>query len=363
MQRDMHYYGTYAMARAAGLTVETARVIATAAQYVDDNANEKTVRMGDGARIDVMATAHHTFDTDNIDEKDQRHVWVPFHFLPGNKGASYTERLMCRKDGEMAREMVTHALAKAGEPYAVELMGVTAHVYADTFSHYGFSGISSRRNRVDNTTIELHGLGDEIETYIRKKADEFFIEHGKYGGMLENFRAFALDAVEKLSGALGHGSVATYPDRPYLEWSFKYEDGGALSKRDNRTTFLEGCAALHDMFSRFAAARPDLKDAAGRKFSTIEGAVKDVLAVQADCDGRIEAWREAVKKGRVIAGKGEYIPGYDEKDWHKQCKVLAKWDDSGKALSVPVFRFYQAAAVHRTYVLRELMPAHGLVID
>jgi len=34
----MHYYGTYAMARAAGLNRGASIIIATAAQFVDDNA-------------------------------------------------------------------------------------------------------------------------------------------------------------------------------------------------------------------------------------------------------------------------------------------------------------------------------------
>ena len=28
-----------------------------------------------------------------------------------------------------------------------------------------------------------------------------------------------------------------------------------------------------------------------------------------------------------------------------------------------IWRFYQAAAVHRTYVLRDLLPKHGLIVD
>jgi len=44
MQEDMHYYGTYAMARAAGLKVKDAKVVAYAAQYVDDStANDSEV--------------------------------------------------------------------------------------------------------------------------------------------------------------------------------------------------------------------------------------------------------------------------------------------------------------------------------
>ena len=36
MQYDMHYYGTYAMAAAAGIPKRDAESIATAAQFVDD---------------------------------------------------------------------------------------------------------------------------------------------------------------------------------------------------------------------------------------------------------------------------------------------------------------------------------------
>ena len=36
MQKDMHYYGVYAMARAAGMRVGPAEIVATASEYVDD---------------------------------------------------------------------------------------------------------------------------------------------------------------------------------------------------------------------------------------------------------------------------------------------------------------------------------------
>ena len=42
MQLDMHYHGTYAMARAAGLTPDAAKMIATCAQFVDDNVAQVT---------------------------------------------------------------------------------------------------------------------------------------------------------------------------------------------------------------------------------------------------------------------------------------------------------------------------------
>ena len=37
-------------------------------------------------------------------------------------------------------------------------------------------------------------------------------------GLIANMKSWL---VETVSGALGHGAVATYPDRPYLRWSFE----------------------------------------------------------------------------------------------------------------------------------------------
>ena len=155
MQKDMHYYGTYAMARAAGLAPKVCRTIATAAEFVDDNGDKETIEFPDGGRLDFVPTAHHAADIENIDRHDQRLVWVPFHFIPGNEGRSMSERLLCRKDSEIAREMIDHNLSLADKPFGLHLAGITAHVYADTFSHYGFSGVSSRWNRIDTSSVEF----------------------------------------------------------------------------------------------------------------------------------------------------------------------------------------------------------------
>ena len=61
MQIDMHYYGVYAMARAAGLTSEASGRIATASELVDNNAKEEHVEFGDRGRLGLMPTAHCCF--------------------------------------------------------------------------------------------------------------------------------------------------------------------------------------------------------------------------------------------------------------------------------------------------------------
>ncbi|MFT4928740.1 MAG: hypothetical protein ACI8WB_004860, partial [Phenylobacterium sp.] len=113
MQVDMHYYGTYAMARAAGLKADVCKIIATAAEFVDDNAGHQNLNAKDKGHLHVTATAHHSVDGDNLENDDQRLVWVPFHFLPGNEGDSYELRLQCVKDSDIAREMLQHHLSRA----------------------------------------------------------------------------------------------------------------------------------------------------------------------------------------------------------------------------------------------------------
>ena len=458
MQIDMHYYATYAMARAAGIEPDDARIIATSAQFVDDNIAQSYVEFRDGSRIDQEATAHHPISLSNRDDRDQRRVWVPFHFIPGHVGDGYTERLKCRMDSPVVRELRDHHLTYADRGFALHLLGITAHVYADTFSHYGFSGVSSRGNRVDNSSFRFHEevedadditapLSPEMRRYVTETADRFFKARGDQGELLTNVKSWL---AENLSGALGHGSVATLPDRPYLVWSFDYErpdaQVGRRSTRNNPATYLEGCRALHDMFREFVemsgveifyrvSARiwanpvsschitllvgcsllppnrkstgnrtirttPTLRGAIpssrtetrtpnpllpmdlhysirnvhpmsaggraggdGSYFGDIAARVREVLLTQADKAGRIAAWQDAARSGELFGTGKETIPEYDGQAWNVQWEELNGNEDNEAAMNLPVRQFYRAASLHRPYVLRDLLPKHGLIVD
>ena len=374
MQVDMHYYGTYAMARAAGLAPGDCRVIATAAQFVDDNAGKDSINFKDGARVDVDATAHHALDVANLDPEDQRNVWIPFHFIPGNTGNEYTERLICRRDSEIAQEMVTHHLGLSAKKYFLALAGITAHVYADTFSHYGFSGVSSRKNRIKMGSLKVVNedrLDDGLRKHLREQGDRFQQRYGREGGFLPNikrmWRSVKSEAIEASSGALGHGAVLTYPDRPYLHWEFSYEDAAGetrsgIQDRDNPTIFLQGTEALHGMFRRVRESHESAGTDNGREWGEIVERVKAILDRPGRKEERIEYWQEAAEAGDLFAGRGERIPMYDEDEWNRLREQLASGGtDSSVVLEQPVFQFYQAAAAHRIYVLRDLLPSHGLV--
>lgn len=374
MDRDMHYYGTYAMARAAGIARDAAIFIATAAEYVDDctDTTAETVHPL-GARFEHQRTAHHpTAFAPNNNLDDQIRVWVPFHFLPGAQGKSFHEQLVCRKDSAVARAMVDHHLALADRPFALELMGMTAHVYADTFAHYGFSGISSPLNRVNPSSIEIVGDDPLVKSLAKSKFAAFFARFDRHGSLIAKVghvvdRAICIGA-EAATGALGHGAVATFPDQPYLMWRYAYERADLWSsdphvERRNVIDFSDACRALHSMFSRFVNARPDLADrSAMRKFSNVEEMVAAILNLAQGRDQRTSEWRKGLAAGEFTGQSGEAVPDYDPAPWRQQMLSLDKLATPADALQVPAYRFHEAAAMHRQYILRELLPERGIVL-
>lgn len=344
MQTDMHYYGTYAIARSAGLHPDAARVIAEASEYVDDS-DYVAVQLSDGILLDAPPTAHHPENRQNLNPVDQRRVWVPFHFLPGNEGDSFEERLICRIDSQIARDMVQHHTSLENRGFNLALMGIAAHCYADTFSHYGFSGITCNQNKVYGESIELKVNKKSVFDYIVKKTQEFNDTYIK-------------GAVGNAAG-LGHGGVSTYPDRPYLTWSFTYELGMRPSGiRENQKTFLDACEKLHAMFSDFGK-RNEYASTGGvlRPFNEIKESVAAILAVEGSMEERIEAWQRASRSGTLFAD-GTNIPVYD-RDFAKDVEAMSG-HNMESIRGTNSFSFLAAAKYHRDYVLDVLLPSHGL---
>lgn len=360
MQLDMHYYGTYAMARAAGLNQETATTIATAAQFVDDNAADSDVEFKDGGKFMTEATAHHTFSGVNLDKDDQRSVWVPFHFLPGNEGETYTERLICRENSDNAKAVLEYALICSNKTFAAELVGAAAHLYADTFAHYDFSGVSSRWNNIENDelTILNDDIPSDVLSYIDKKRESFFEKNISSCKLFDNICSFIAETV---SSGLGHGAACTYPDRPYLIWSFVRERTQEKIEHNNPVSFLDACKSLHKFFSDFAAARPDLCSGAPKVFEDIEEEVSRILKTPAPMEGRIELWQEACEQGLLTDQKAR-IPQYSDKGWNDEREALNEKAFCEEAVDQSSYRFYQAAAYLRTYILRDLLPQNGLIV-
>jgi len=364
MQTDMHYYGTYAMARLAGFTISDAETIAYSAQYVDDSTSNDSDEHEDGGLIYGVATAHHNSEVIKnrlIDKKEQKQVWVPFHFLPGGQGDSVSEKLVCREDSEIAQEMFKNHIRHAvNSKYELQLIGIASHVYADTFSHYGFSGISSSKNKIKAGSIELIDVENkEMEAFLTTKFGRFMKKFAP-SMIMDNWRSFAGSFAEKASGALGHGAVETYPDRPFLHWSFNYESGG-ISDRDNPKTFLNGCEKLYNLFVEFGQAR-DPAHTPLKEFAGVKGVIEGILRSEKVMDDRISCWCEAINTNVLFNSEPNEALSYNKKIWERQKSDFPTLEESSEAAELDVYKFHQAAIYHRYFVLKNLLPKHGIVV-
>ncbi len=374
MQTDMHYYGTYALARMAGFAVEEARVIAYSAQFVDDSTEQDSEPHADGGLLYGIATAHtnaQVMKNNLIKKLQQRRVWTPFHFLPGGEGDTFEQKLLCVKDSKIANQMLANHINHAKDSsYGLHLMGIACHVYADTFSHYGFSGIGSKQNRVHDPKpldVKDPGMADYLisrhSAFINKYASESLTLKLK-----KWFSKLASAVGEEFSGSLGHGAVGTYPDRPYLKWQFTYELTGKTEIRDNPATFLEGCEKLHQQLVAFGKARnPEHK--ANTEFSAVKDKIEQILRSELPKKkmgkypkGRIDLWKDAVINNELFQSEKNEALQYDPQDWENQKQSFHTKASSEQGIKLDVYKFHQAATYHRYFVLKDLLPRNGIAV-
>jgi len=126
MQKDVHFYLTYALAIKAGIARETALRIAWADQFVD----ECTEPGLHGTQTQATAADWHN-------RRVQETVIVPFHFVPGGEGDN---RWMVTPNSANVREL----LAAAGDDPI--RMGIALHALQDSYSHEGFTGWEEKAN-------------------------------------------------------------------------------------------------------------------------------------------------------------------------------------------------------------------------
>ena len=158
MQIDFHHAVTYVCARLAGFDHPQAATIAYAAQYVDDATNSGVIRFDNGMQFQRISSAHKLFDYRNFQNLANYQVWIPFHFLPGNAGLpadqspgdDWVEKLICRANSPIAQAMVRESIQQRDAPCGLHRLGITMHVYADTWAHQGFVGVNHRVNEARN---------------------------------------------------------------------------------------------------------------------------------------------------------------------------------------------------------------------
>ena len=120
-----------------------------------------------------------------------------FHFVPGCEGKKFSEKLRCKENSEVIKNIINKALE---QPDPITL-GIVLHAYADSFSHQDFSGLLSKTNDIQDCK-PISGLPlDWLE--IASKIGKFF----EKTDMMDKF-------LDKGLPAYGHAKAAWFPALP-----------------------------------------------------------------------------------------------------------------------------------------------------
>ena len=360
MQIDFHHTVTYVAARLAGFGHEDASVVAYCAQYVDDATNGGVIHFDTGAMYSRVASAHKTLDYKNFKSLANHHVWIPFHFLPGNGGMkagekgslSFAERIVCRPDSPVARDMIRACIEARDEPGNLHRLGITMHVYADTWAHQGFSGITDEANDVEIVEGE-----EEEERGLKARLARFFGD--------------AFDRVaNRLVGdvlPLGHGAALSWPDLPYLTWS--YERKGKIVERDNTEDFVAAANEMCKAMRRYRAGSPDAK-VVGLPAAD-KATIRDLFIAtnEKDSEKRHRTWLEAIGRGDFSFPAVDLAyRGKGKASWKYLALQTARKKDrrneifpySESFMERDWKLFHDSLQAHRFAVLREILPRYGI---
>ena len=257
MDIDFHFSTVYVLARWAGFGCDNARLLATCSQLVDDNVDDK---MPQFSAFSQRFSGHELWE--NVREVENAEIWVPFHFLPALDGDTLDQQLVCRKNSKMAQALAADMLTYSGENRLFRL-GIALHVYADTWAHQEFSGITSAGNT-------LLGLKSQPEQKIGLE----WLKHEV--SPLVNLKP------------LGHAAALHFPDQPYLYWHSeqKFPEG-----RRNWGEFMEAARALYRILC-VVGENPETELSSRQELFL----TKSFQEIQdEDCNARNETWLQRIQ--------------------------------------------------------------------
>lgn len=370
VQIDFHHGVTYIAARLAGFNLKEAYIIAHSAQYVDDATNGGSIKFKNGATYSRIATAHKMLDYSNFSELANHRAWVPFHFLPGNNlkapnanlinDGRFVYRLICQPGSRVAEDMVRDCILSQDQPFSLHRLGITMHVYIDTWAHYGFCGMTHEINRAKEIKLIAQDGKEKVDTHITQWLKSFFTD--KFDDMVGDF----VSSVQPL----GHGAVLSYPDQPYLRW--KYINGlGDLIVRDNPKDYEQAIVSMHRALVRYRLrdAKASVPPMQGKDYRVIRELMNDLTDTSGD--KRHGSWLDAIRQGKFSFGAEEvlYIPK-GKGSWKYQALGTEKavdhpddvYDYTEAFLTSNWKMFHDAALAHRFNILHNILPKYGICV-
>lgn len=354
MQIDGHFTLTYTLARMVGFEHERAEIIAYSAQYVDDATNSGIAKFDNGAMFSRISSAHTmtAYDMKYYTDAHENHlVWVPFHFLPGNDGLSagenpkggFINKLVCKPYSEVAVDMLDACLKDIDKPYFLQRVGITMHVFADTFAHQGFAGVVHDINKVEDLECSNYSMS--------------FFNKTKASALSNAF-------------PMGHGAALTCPDMPFLKWSYTNGLGNKV-ERDNLEIFMNAC---YNLYGQLGLVLSKLGGTVNDENESDFEQIKNNLENFKDDNGevRLQNWIESIDRGDFSFGseKLEYIPkGINS--WKYQAIKQELAEDTGRELftynndfiNSHWRNFHVALKAHRFDIVNNILPKYGIIVS
>ena len=285
MRIDFHFYTIYALARSSGFNPDDAYVIAYSSQYTDDAVDEKRILFEDRDYIDQIMTSHKVYDPSTLLDRTCRMVWVPFHFLPGNEGTDFFERMAAKADGYIAKEIIRRLLETPRLTYSLHLLGIILHAYADTWSHQNFLGLRHDMNNISDLKI----FNQDISEYTPTDIDIL---------------------------NLGHVQAGHIPDEPYIDWEYKDYKGELLTISNTERT-LRAAKCCYDLLLNFFNKFPKFEPFEIIPWENITGKLKELFSFSGDIKRCEKIWKSAISNGEIgftPSGRDLNID-YNENDW------------------------------------------------
>src|SRR3569832_2417947 len=250
--------------------------------------------------------------------------------------------------------MVRRALHVNAASNALHRLGVTLHVYVDTWAHQGFSGTESNHNKL----IFLVGDEHDEQTWLGKLK-------AQCGEFEDTLKAGALDIIS----GLGHGAALHFPDLPRATWK-NINAHGHHVERNNLPDFIEAADMACKVVQAFVARTEEFVMLKGLP-TKAKADLGKVLAGNRDHDEKVRfnVFCDKVAAG-TIDGIKEAIPPYVPKgpgSWKDAATGIQAVHDDGAQLPQwsPAFetsdyrKFHDAVKEHRFIVTQEMRPGAG----
>lgn len=356
MQIDFHYDVVYVLARYADFPRDEAAIIAYSSQYVDDALNGGFIKFSNYKPFYHMRTAHGMLSMENLDEMANNRAWMPFHFLPGNDPGDatgseyeYVSRLICRQNSQIAQDMVAECIKAKNPVNGLHRLGLTLHVYADTWAHQGFAGIFHDINKISQLYDEDKGHG--IFERLRAKLED----------MSDIFTSRLLDRLP-----LGHGAAMHCPDQPFLAWSYCDYFEKPTGRIDNIVRFMDAVENVWAVLKKYQASTPtlDAPPLPTEARNKIEG-----LLVEFDNengDFRHVEWQTKMMRDH-FGFKEEaypYVKGYWKKSALNREDITNKYEEifefNNNFLDSNWKKYHEAALTHWDIVM-QLLRKHNVI--